>query len=204
MLIDIIVFILLLMAIFKGLSKGLIVAVFSFLGFFIGLAAALKLSTIAASYIGDNVSISQRWLPVLAFAVVFILVVLLVRMGARAVESLIRLAMLGWINKIGGVFLYMLLYLFIFSIILFYAEQLRLIKPPSLNASVTYPYLQPLGPKFIEAIGVIVPFFKNMFNELTQFFQGVSDKHTSISRFFLVSFYSFITIDGITGFKLFA
>ncbi len=179
MLIDIIVFILLLMAIFKGLSKGLIVAVFSFLGFFIGLAAALKLSTIAASYIGDNVSISQRWLPVLAFAVVFILVVLLVRMGARAVESLIRLAILGWINKIGGVFLYILLYLFIFSIILFYAEQLRLIKPPSLNASVTYPYLQPLGPKFIEAIGVIVPFFKNMFNELTQFFEGVSDKHTS-------------------------
>ncbi len=64
MFIDIIVFILLIIAVFKGLSKGLIVAVFSFLGFFIGLAAALKLSTIAASYLGKNVSISERWLPV--------------------------------------------------------------------------------------------------------------------------------------------
>ncbi len=46
MLIDIIVVILLVMAIFKGLRKGLIVAVFSFLAFLIGLAAALKLSTL--------------------------------------------------------------------------------------------------------------------------------------------------------------
>jgi membrane protein required for colicin V production len=174
MFIDIIVLLLLLMALFKGLSKGLIVAVFSFLGFFIGLAAALKLSTVAAVYIGDNVSISQRWLPVLAFAVVFILVVFLVRMGARAIESVIKLAMLGWINKIGGVVLYILLYLFIFSIFLFYAEQLHLINQPAIHASVTYPYLQPLGPKFIEAIGVIFPFFKNMFTELTNFFDGLS------------------------------
>ena len=57
MLIDIIAFILLLVAAFKGLRKGLIVAVFSFLAFIIGLAAALKLSTAMADYIGENVDV---------------------------------------------------------------------------------------------------------------------------------------------------
>ena len=77
MLIDIVALVLLVIAIFKGISKGLIVALFSFLGFIIGLAAALKLSTAMAEYIGANVEVSQRWLPFIAFIVVFIIVVLL-------------------------------------------------------------------------------------------------------------------------------
>jgi len=51
------------------------------------LAAALKLSALAASYLGENVNISQRWLPVIAFAVVFIIIVLLVRLAAKALAE---------------------------------------------------------------------------------------------------------------------
>ena len=121
MLIDVIALVLLLVAIFKGMRKGLVVALFSFLGFIIGLAAALKLSAAAAEYIGSNTNISQRWLPVLAFIVVFIIVVFLVRLGAKLVERVVRVAMLGWLNKLGGVVFYILIYFFIFSILLFYA-----------------------------------------------------------------------------------
>jgi len=87
MFIDIIVVVLLVIAIFKGISKGLIIGIFSFLAVIIGLAAAIKLSAVAASYLGDNVNISQRWLPVIAFAVVFIVVILLVRLGAKALKK---------------------------------------------------------------------------------------------------------------------
>ena len=83
MLLDVIAIALLVLAVYKGLSKGLIVALFSFIAFIIGLAAALKLSAIAAGYIGDTISISEKWLPVIAFIVVFLVVVLLVRLGAR-------------------------------------------------------------------------------------------------------------------------
>ena len=72
MLIDVVAFILLIVAIFKGLRKGIIVAVFSFLAFIVGLAAAVKLSTAMAAYIGNNVSISQRWLPFIAFIIVWV------------------------------------------------------------------------------------------------------------------------------------
>ncbi|MCW3074080.1 MAG: colicin production protein [Flaviaesturariibacter sp.] len=170
MFIDIIVFILLLVAVFKGLRKGLIVGIFSLLAFIIGLAAALKLSTAMASYLGDNISISQRWLPVVAFIAVFLIVVLLVRLGAKALETVFRLVLLGWLNRIGGVVFFAILYLFVFSIVLFYADNLHLLNEDTKKASATYSYLQPLAPKIINGLGRILPFFKNMFAELTTFF----------------------------------
>ncbi len=174
--IDIIVLVLLVIAIFKGLSKGLIVGIFSFLAIIIGLAAALKLSALAASYLGENVNISQRWLPVIAFAVVFIIIVLLVRLAAKALESIMRIAMLGWLNRLGGVFFFSLIYLFIFSIILFYANNLNFLNPQTTQYSITFPYLQPLAPKIINGLGSVMPLFQNMFIELSSFFENLSHK----------------------------
>jgi membrane protein required for colicin V production len=178
MFIDVVCLILVLWAAFKGLRNGFVVGLFSFLAFIIGLAAALKLSTLAAEYIGTNTSIGELWIPFIAFAAVFLIVVLLVRLGAKGIESVIRVALLGWLNKLGGVLLYLLLYLFIFSIILFYAEQLHLIKEEAMNNSVVYPYIKPLGPKFINALGYLIPFFKNMFTELELFFEGMAHKES--------------------------
>lgn len=175
MLIDVIALILLVMGIFKGLRNGLILGVFSFLAFIIGLAAALKLSVVVADYLGNSVSVSERWLPVIAFVLVFIGVVLLVRLGARLIERLVQFAMLGWLNRLGGVVFFVLINLFIFSIVLFYAEQLRLIGPETARASVVYPYLQPLAPNIIGTLGAVLPFFKSMFTQLLEFFQGVAD-----------------------------
>lgn len=176
MFIDIIAFILLVWAAFKGLRNGLIVGLFSFFAFIIGLAAALKLSTVAAEYIGTNTNIGKRWLPFIAFAGVFLIVVFLVRLGAKAIEGVIRMAMLGWLNKLGGILLYILLHFFIFSILLFYVDQLHLIKKETLEASVLFPYIQPLAPNIIDALGYLLPFFKNMFVELEGFFDGISRK----------------------------
>lgn len=179
MLIDIITLILLLVAAFKGLRKGLIVAVFSFLAFVIGLAAALKLSTAMADYIGQNVEVSQRWLPFIAFIVVFLIVVLLIRLGARLLEGAVKMVMLGWLNRIGGMLFYVLIYFFIYSILLFYATQLELIKPETIKASVTYDYIAPFGPKVMDIVGAVIPFFRDMFDELLQFFDAAGEKTTT-------------------------
>ena len=179
MLIDVVAFVLLVISVFKGFRKGLIVAVFSFLGFIVGLAAALKLSAVAAEYIGHSFNVSQRWLPVLAFLIVFFIVVFLIRLGAKMIEGVVRIAMLGWLNRLGGIIFYILIYFFIFSILLFYAVQLHLVKEETLQASATYPYIQPIAPKIISVIGSILPFFKNMFGDLLHFFQNISDKNHS-------------------------
>ena len=174
MLIDIIAFGLIILSVFKGVSKGFIVALFSFLAFIIGLAAALKLSAVVAEYLGANANISGRLLPVLAFLIVFIAVVLLVRIGAKLLEAGARLAMLGWLNRLGGILLYMLIYFFIFSIFLFYAVQLGLVKTTATETSISYRYIQPIAPWMMTVLGAILPFLKNTFSDLLHFFDGLS------------------------------
>ena len=164
------------MAVIKGYQRGLIVAVFSLIAFVIGLAAAMKLSTIVAGYIGNAINISDRWLPVISFAVVFILVALLVRWGAGIVQRTIEIALLGWVNRIGGILFYAMLFITVFSVILFYALQIKILKQETINASVTWPFIQPWGPRAIDSFAIVIPFFKDMFGQLESFFGNISDK----------------------------
>jgi membrane protein required for colicin V production len=174
MIIDIILAVILVIAVIKGFRQGLIVALFSVVAFIVGLAAALKLSVVVAGYIGKAVNVSDQWLPVISFAVIFLVVVLLVRLGAKLIQKSVEFAMLGWVNRLGGILLYAALYILIFSILIFYAEQLQFIKPETKDQSVTYSYIQPWGPKVMDGIGELIPFFKGMFNNLEVFFDGVS------------------------------
>ena len=174
MVLDIIVAVILILAIIKGYRQGLIVALFSFIAFFIGLAAALKLSVVVADYLGKSVKVSDKWLPIISFAVVFLIVVLLVRLGAKFIQKTVELAMLGWLNRLGGILLYAGLYILIFSILIFYADQLGFIKPETKTESVTYSYIQPWGPKLMDGLGKIIPVFKGMFQDLEDFFNAVS------------------------------
>lgn len=175
MLLDIVFAVVMVLAIIKGYQRGLVVGLFSLVSVIIGLAAAVKLSAAVAGYIGEAVKISEEWLPVIAFAVVFIVVVILIRLGANAIEKAVEVVMLGWLNKLAGILLYVTIYTIVFSVLLFYAEQIKLIQPATIEKSLTYSCIQPWGPKVIDGLGSLIPFFKNMFDELSTFFSGVAD-----------------------------
>ena len=176
MVIDIIFLILMVMAVIKGFSRGLIVAVFSLAAFIIGLAAALKLSAVMAVYLKTGLHVESKWLPILSFAIVFIGVVLLVRWGAALIKKTVSLVLLGWLDRLGGIVLYVLLYLMIYSVLLFYATQVHLVTPEAGAESSSYAFVKPWGPTVINGLGKIIPVFSNMFADLKDFFGGVS-KH---------------------------
>ncbi len=179
MILDIIFATTLVFAIFKGYQRGLIIGIFSFIAVIIGIAAAMKLSAVVARYIGKAVKISDEWLPVISFIAVFVVVVILIRLGANAIERTVEVAMLGWLNKLGGILLYAVINTIVFSILLFYAEQVQLIEPETIDKSASYSYVQPWGPKVINGIGSVIPVFKDMFKELEVFFENVSKKITA-------------------------
>jgi membrane protein required for colicin V production len=178
MMIDIVFLVLMVMAIFKGFTRGLIVAIFSLVSFAVGIIAALKLSAVVANYLKTHISIGNQWMPILSFAVVFIIVVLLVRLGARIVEKTIQVAMLGWVNKLGGVALYILLYTIFFSVGLFYINKIGLIKPDTIADSKTYNFIAPWAPWVIDGFGTVLPVVKNMFGDLESFFDKMAQKAT--------------------------
>jgi membrane protein required for colicin V production len=172
--IDIITVVVIALAIFKGYTKGLIVAVFSLIGFIVGLAAAVKLSTVVASWLEANSGLSKQVIPAIAFGVVFFVTVLLVRIGAKMVERSINFVMLGWVNKLGGIAAFVILYLSILSIMLFYAKELGVFNASQFTSSNLYGHYKNLGPTVLNGLGTVVPWFKDMFQELQHFFGTVA------------------------------
>jgi membrane protein required for colicin V production len=174
MVIDILTAIALVAALIKGFQKGFIIAVFSIIAFVAGIAAALKLSASVAQWLGTSTTIGTKWLPFISFVLVFIAVILLVRMGAKFLESAVKLALLGWLNKLLGIVLFALLYIIILSVFLFYAVELHLFADSTLTQSATWPYIKPWAPVVIEKIGIAIPLFKDLFEQLSQFFESVN------------------------------
>ncbi len=174
MIIDLILLVLLVLAVFKGYSKGFIVAICSFLAILAGLAAATKLSVIVANYIGENTFISKQWLPFLSFIVVMVIVFFVVKWIAYLLRGSAKVLLLGWLDKLGGMVFFAIIYLAVYSVLLFYATQMNLLKPGTIAQSKTYFYIEPFGPKMINAIGYVIPFFKNIFEELQDFFSALA------------------------------
>lgn len=179
MLLDLVFAVILVLAVLQGYQKGLIVGLFSLIAIIIGLAAAIKLSTVVAELIGKSISISQEWLPLISFAVIFLIVILLIRWAAKLIEKSVEIAMLGWVNKLGGVIFYVAIYTIIFSVVLFYLEQMKIIQPETIHKSVSYSFVQPWGPKAINGFGAIIPVFKDLFGELEKFFEKIARELSS-------------------------
>jgi membrane protein required for colicin V production len=176
MFIDIAFTLLMILALMKGMKKGFIASLFSFIGFMVAMAAALKLSAVLANRISVNGYLSGKWMPFLSFVLVFAVVVIVFNQLGKLFQKTSEILLLGWLNKFGGVCLFMLIYGIVFSIILFYVIQLKLISEPTIAASKTYPFISPLGPDVINGIGKVIPYFNNLFDQLQHFFGGVSDK----------------------------
>lgn len=178
MAIDILTLLLLALAAFKGYRRGLIVAIFSFLGIVIGIAAALKFSVAVADWFHDNTNIGVQWLPFISFILVMIGVIIILRWIANMLEAAIDLVLLGWLNKLGGIIFYVGIYLLVYSIVLFYAAKMGIIKQETIDASQTYAVIEPWGPVVINAMGSIFPFFRDMFMDLEKFFDNIAPSHT--------------------------
>ncbi|MCW3462123.1 CvpA family protein [Chitinophaga nivalis] len=172
--IDIIFAIIMVFAIYKGFTRGLIVAVFSLIAATLGLSAALKLTAVTALYVQQHWDIQSRWLPVLCFVCLFLGVILLVRLGAGALQKLVELAMLGWLNKLGGIVLYSLIFIIFYSVLLWMANQVYLLGPETKLQSVVYPYIEHIGPWVLTHIGNWIPVFKDIFAQLQAFFENAA------------------------------
>lgn len=145
MILDILFLGMLAMAIFKGFQNGLIVAVFSIVAWIVGLVIALRFSYVAADYLKPLIDVSPKMLYIISFLLVLSLVLTLVNLGARLVEKAVGMTPIGWLNRIGGIFFYVLLYTLIFSVIIYFAEKVKLINEETISSSRAYRWVRPLA-----------------------------------------------------------
>jgi membrane protein required for colicin V production len=172
--IDAIGIIILVLSFFRGWRKGIVVALCSLLAVIIGMLAALKLSTALGAWMMEHEWVTSAWAQIISYILIFLCVLWLVRLLAKAVEGVLKMAMLGFINRLVGALLYGFIGAFIWSSMLWVANYAHLITPESMAASHTYEYFAPIAPWVFAHIGAVLPFAKDIFADLSRFFDGVN------------------------------
>ncbi len=158
----------------QGYRKGVIVAVFSLLGFVLGMICALKLSHKLAGYLFSAGWVTSAWAQIISYILLFAGVVWLVRLGGQAIQRSFEAVMLGLPNRLVGGLLYAFIGAFIWSSCLWLANQVHALAPETIARSRTYGYLTLVAPWVFAHVGEVMPFAKNIFSDLHHFFDGVN------------------------------
>lgn len=115
---DIIILIIALLGLIDGLRKGFIKTVGAIAGVVLGIFAARALSYLVAPFISDLFeSASPKVVQVISFVVLFVLTVILFHFIAILLSKLINMVMLGWLNRLAGGIIAVILYLFVLSLV---------------------------------------------------------------------------------------
>jgi membrane protein required for colicin V production len=166
MVLDVIFFICLAVAFINGFRRGLIRALFSFVGLFFGVLLALKYSYVVSDYLYREQILQTKFLPLISFIAVFLIVVLLVNITARLVESAADAMLLGIANKLIGGVLEVLIIIMLFSTLLWYLDKMHFISPEMEASSKTFDYLVGLSPDILSFVSQVIPFFSDVFEQL--------------------------------------
>ena len=86
----------------RGLMKGFFVEIASLIALIAGVYGAIHFSNYAATFIYKNAQWDQKTVNVVAFAVTFLIIVLVIALAGRALTKLADFAALGIVNKLLG------------------------------------------------------------------------------------------------------
>jgi membrane protein required for colicin V production len=169
MLIDIIGLVLLVLAIYKGWSKGLVMALFVFVSYFIALALAFQFSGMVADYWSERSGEKSRWLGTASFILVMLAGIIAVRLIGKLIEKSIELILLGWANRLAGIVFFLLIYITVYAVVLVYLERFEFIG--NTDHVQSFPYLRKWGLGVIEIFQEWMPGLKDLFKQTFQNFK---------------------------------
>ncbi|HQI70944.1 MAG TPA: CvpA family protein [Bacteroidales bacterium] len=106
-------------AVFRGLRKGLILELAVLVSLFVGIFAGIYFSDFIAGLLIRNLGMNEVYTKAVAFTLIFIAVIVLVRMIAKAIESMIDMTALSLVNKTLGVVFSVLKIALLLSVIFF-------------------------------------------------------------------------------------
>ncbi len=101
-----------------GFKKGFIIEVFTLLALVVGLYAGIHFSESISSWLKKTFSWDSTYLPTVSFTLTFLGVGAMVYFAGKALEKIIKFAMLSPFNKIAGVIFALLKGSYIVSVVL--------------------------------------------------------------------------------------
>lgn len=103
---------------YRGITRGFIVMAASLAALIVGIWGAVRFSSFTYNVLSQNFELKTQYLSLVAFALTFILIVVLIHLFARLIERLLKAVSLNFLNRIAGLLFGLIKTAFILSVIL--------------------------------------------------------------------------------------
>ena len=123
--IDIIILICLLPAIYFGIRNGLVKQLISLCVIFFGIKLSLQFSPTVAEWLTEHFTLKEYIAKTASFIVIFIAVSLIFSLIGRLVEKIIQITLLGWLNRLAGIILSLVISVLLISVLIYLFDLLN-------------------------------------------------------------------------------
>ena len=157
--IDIIILVCCIPAIVSGFSKGFVSQAFSLVALVLGVWLSFKFSVPLGDWLKTYADLPGTVLHVISFGVILLIVVLLLRLIGKLVENLVKVVMLGWLNKLLGIVFSLLKAVLILGIVITLFDSIYHLIPfvssDTLDESLFYYPIKNIA-------GIVFPYLKEL------------------------------------------
>lgn len=167
--IDLIILIPLAFGAIGGFRKGFILEIITLLALILAVIGGFHFLHWGMSVLSDNFQLSGRFLPFLAFVLIFVAIIAIVNAIGQALKKIIHMAFLGGIDRIAGAVLGALKFVFLFSILIWVFQVFGVEIPQHLqDDSFFYTYVVALAPATVELFSFIIPATSDLMDKISE------------------------------------
>jgi len=164
---DIIIGLILILGIIKGFSRGSIVELFTFFALVLGIFLAINLTVPVINWLKWENGY-QSIQAIIVFAGLFILINIGIKILAKIIKKALDLTFLGSIDSLFGAVIGLCKWAFIISSFFWVIESLGIdFEGSYAKNSFIFPFVQPIAPVFTMWIAEFIPYFRELFDNLT-------------------------------------
>lgn len=157
--IDIIILLCIIPALVHGFIKGFIAQLTALVAIVLGTWLAFKFSNALCLYLKPYWEAPEQIIHVILFIVIMVVVILILHLIGKLLNSLIKIVLLGWLNRLLGVVFALITVLLVLGVVIILFNTLNVkfefVKEEHLAASVLYTHIKDFAYTFF-------PYFKEL------------------------------------------
>ncbi|MCF0177689.1 MAG: CvpA family protein [Bacteroidales bacterium] len=112
-------------AIVLGFKNGLVKQLISILILVLGITLSIRFATTGAEFLQPYLEIDFKWLKIISFAVIFILVALVLSLVEKLITKIVKITLLGWVNHLLGMILGIVECAVILSLVVYFFDSVN-------------------------------------------------------------------------------
>ncbi len=142
MAIDVVFVLALLYGFYLGFSRGIIKTVFAIISILFGIMAAFKFAPATTEFLQTAFNDTNPIWFLVGIILTFVVVMMMIRLFSRGLEGILESININFINQLAGGMLLAGICVLIYSQLVWFADQARLIDMNTKKTSITYPYVE--------------------------------------------------------------